>query len=139
MSDLKTFFGRWSRRKRVAEGERRSADKLAAPPVPVGERVGVRGARPFERPEPLTPPLSQREREHTASDDPASPRPPGTADSIFDPTQLPPIESIAAETDIRAFLAPGVPVELSRAALRRAWSADPRIREFVGLSENSWD
>src|SRR5262249_44920639 len=35
--------------------------------------------------------------------------------------------------------APGVPPELTRAALRRAWSADPAIRNFVGLSENSWD
>jgi len=139
MSDLKGFFGRWSRRKRAAEVERQSTDKPGALPLPVGERVGGRGARSFERPEPLTPPLSQREREHTASDDPASPRPPCTVDPVFDLTKLPPIESITAETDIRAFLAPGIPVELSRAALRRAWSADPRIREFVGLSENSWD
>src|SRR5262249_37211422 len=37
------------------------------------------------------------------------------------------------------FLAPGVPAELTRAALRRAWSADPAIRDFVGLAENQWD
>ena len=49
------------------------------------------------------------------------------------------IESIGAGSDIRAFLAAGVPVELTRAALRRAWSADPAIRDFIGLSENSWD
>ena len=42
-------------------------------------------------------------------------------------------------TDIRAFLAPGVPKELARAALRRAWSADPAIRDFMGLAENDWD
>ena len=47
--------------------------------------------------------------------------------------------SITAVTDIRAFLAPGVPAELTRAALRRAWSADPAIRDFVGLAENAWD
>ena len=47
--------------------------------------------------------------------------------------------SITAVTDIRAFLAPGVPTELARAALRRAWSADPAIRDFVGLAENAWD
>jgi hypothetical protein len=52
---------------------------------------------------------------------------------------LPPIESITAQTDISGFLAPGVPIELTRAALRRAWSADPRIRDFIGPSENSWD
>jgi uncharacterized protein DUF3306 len=52
---------------------------------------------------------------------------------------LPPIETIDAASDITAFLAPGVPLELTRAALRRAWSADPTIRDFVGLSENAWD
>ena len=57
----------------------------------------------------------------------------------FDLTKLPPIESITAESDIRAFLAPGVPLELTRAALRRAWAADPKIRDFIGLSENAWD
>jgi hypothetical protein len=60
------------------------------------------------------------------------------ADQAFK-TALPPIESIGAESDIRCFLAPGVPVELTRAALRRAWVVDPRIRDFVGLSENSSD
>ena len=28
---------------------------------------------------------------------------------------------------------------MARAALRRVWSSDPAIRDFVGLSENSWD
>jgi hypothetical protein len=57
----------------------------------------------------------------------------------FDLATLPPIESITATSDIRAFLAPGVPEELSRAALRRAWSVDPAIRDFIGLAENQWD
>ena len=42
-------------------------------------------------------------------------------------------------SDVRAFLAPGVPEELTRAALRRAWATDPTIRDFVGLAENQWD
>jgi len=53
--------------------------------------------------------------------------------------KLPPIDSITASTDVTAFLRENIPQELSRAALRRAWSADPAIRDFVGLSENSWD
>jgi hypothetical protein len=61
------------------------------------------------------------------------------AEVSFDPASLPPIESITAESDIRAFLKPGVPAELARAALRRAWSADPAIRDFIGLVENPWD
>jgi 6-methylsalicylate decarboxylase len=40
---------------------------------------------------------------------------------------------------IRAFLRPGVPAELARAALRRAWVADPAIRDFIGLAESSRD
>jgi Protein of unknown function (DUF3306) len=65
---------------------------------------------------------------------------PGPAtQSVFDAPSLPPIESIGAESDIRPFLASGVPEDLTRAALRRAWSADPAIRDFIGLSENSWD
>jgi hypothetical protein len=64
---------------------------------------------------------------------------PSAAGAPFDPASLPPIESIGAESDIRAFLRPGVPPDLSRAALRRAWSADPAIRDFIGLVENGWD
>ena len=58
---------------------------------------------------------------------------------LLDLASLPPIESIGGGSDIRPFLAAGVPADLTRAALRRAWSTDPAIRDFVGLSENSWD
>jgi hypothetical protein len=57
----------------------------------------------------------------------------------FDLTSLPSIESIAAHTDIAAFLNTGVPAELTRAALRRAWATDPAIRDFIGIAENQWD
>jgi hypothetical protein len=57
----------------------------------------------------------------------------------FDPASLPPIESINAASDLRAFLAAGVPPGLARAALRRAWVTDPAIRDFIGIAENQWD
>lgn len=57
----------------------------------------------------------------------------------FDLASLPSIESIAAHTDIAAFLNTGVPAELTRAALRRAWATDPAIRDFIGIAENQWD
>jgi hypothetical protein len=57
----------------------------------------------------------------------------------IDLSKLPPIDSITAGTDITEFLRKGIPAELSRAALRRAWAADPAIRDFVGLAENAWD
>ena len=65
--------------------------------------------------------------------------PPEETQLLLDPASLPPIESIGAGSDIRSFLSAGVPADLARAALRRAWSADSAIRNFVGLSENSWD
>ncbi len=77
------------------------------------------------------------------SEGPAEPAgdqaPKDDAQPPFDPKSLPPVESIEAGTDITAFLRAGVPAELARAALRRAWAADPNIRDFIGLSENSWD
>jgi len=62
-----------------------------------------------------------------------------TPEEEFDVSKLPPVESITAATDIRQFLAKGVPAALTQAALKRAWSADPAIRDYVGLSEYSWD
>jgi hypothetical protein len=70
------------------------------------------------------------------------PRPEGNiakAEPPFDPATLPRIDSITAVSDISAFLREGVPAELTRAALRRVWTADPAIRDFVGLAENAWD
>lgn len=58
---------------------------------------------------------------------------------LLDPAQLPPLDSIGADTDITAFLRRDVPPELTRAALRRAWTSDPAIKNFVGLVENGWD
>jgi Protein of unknown function (DUF3306) len=57
----------------------------------------------------------------------------------FDPASLPSIDSITADTDIVAFLKSDVPAELTRAALRRAWTSDPAIRDFIGIAENQWD
>src|ERR1700751_3354985 len=57
----------------------------------------------------------------------------------FDVAQLPPLDSIGADTDITAFLHRDVPPDLTRGALRRAWTSDPTIKDFVGLVENGWD
>lgn len=109
MSADEGFLARWSRRKRDAARHRR------APAKPAAAEAGAAAQAPAAE----TPPLPDR--------------PPGDAAS------LPPLASIGAESDITGFLAPDVPPDLARAALRRAWSADPAIRDFIGLSENSWD
>jgi hypothetical protein len=118
MSEPENFIARWSRRKREA-AEDAEATKSSAAPAAAAE-----GAHPSE---------DQSGTAVGRSDARRSP------EAAFDPTKLPPIETITAESDITAFLAPGVPPELTRAALRRAWAADPKIRDFIGLSENSWD
>ena len=117
MSEPENFIARWSRRKRAATQEV-EATKPATAPEAAGEHA----------------PDTQRDV-HDAAAAPSGELP----ELPFDPASLPPLESITAESDIRAFLAPGVPAELTRAALRRAWVVDPKIRDFVGLSENAWD
>jgi uncharacterized protein DUF3306 len=62
-----------------------------------------------------------------------------TIDEPFDLASLPSVETITVDTDIRGFLQSRVPVELTRAALRRAWASDPAIRDFIGIAENQWD
>jgi hypothetical protein len=104
-----SFLARWARRKRGA------AQQAHIGPNP--KKTGQDAA-----PEPAAASL-----------------PPGETQSLVDPQSLPPIETIGAGSDIRPFLATGVRANLTRAALRRAWSADPAIRDFIGLSENSWD
>ena len=116
MNDPENFLARWSLRKQ------RAADKDSP--------------HPHESEKP--------------NDDQAADRGQGTENALastgveppseeFDVTSLPPIESIGAGTDISAFMKKGVPTALRHAALRRAWSADPAIRDFMGPTENYWD
>jgi hypothetical protein len=57
----------------------------------------------------------------------------------FDPATLPPIATLTADSDYTAFLARGVPEELQRLALRKAWASDPAIAAFRGFAEYDWD
>lgn len=107
---LQGFLQRWSRRK-LAPQERGAEEQ----------------------------PDAQAQRTNNAQPSARADTSPASAAAPFDLASLPPIESIGAQSDIRAFLAPGVPVELTRAALRRAWASDPAIRDFIGLAENQWD
>jgi hypothetical protein len=118
MSDSENFIARWSRRKRAA-----------------AERVYDEKA-----PEKASTEKRSEERSPAATSAAAPARSDAPPPELpFDLAKLPSLESITAESDIRAFLAPGVPAELTRAALRRAWSADPKIRDFVGLADYDWD
>jgi Protein of unknown function (DUF3306) len=63
---------------------------------------------------------------------PAEPDAPLGAEPEEPPPELPPVESITADTDISVFLAKGVADSVRNAALRRMWSLDPAIRDYVG-------
>jgi hypothetical protein len=113
MSEPENFLERWSKRK-LAKGD-------AAPE------------------NDATPPLAENENQASAPAMETNATNAAPESQVFDPANLPSIESISANTDVTAFLRPGVPPELTREALRRAWSSDPAIRDFVGLVENGWD
>jgi hypothetical protein len=117
MSEPENFLERWSRRK-LADAE---------PAAPEQKQIAPRTEKEND-------PAGAVAR-GDAPDTPAA----KTEDKPFDPASLPSIESIGANTDVTAFMRPGVPPDLTRAALRRAWSSDPAIRDFVGLVENGWD
>jgi hypothetical protein len=106
------FLARWSRRKR--QGEK-----------PGGELGEEPTAEPAAEPSPPAPAAR-----------PACPIPnlPG-----IDPASLPPIEALQAGSDFSPFLRPGVPPLLRQAALRRMWSLDASIRDYIGPVEYQWD
>jgi Protein of unknown function (DUF3306) len=84
------------------------------------------------------PPEAPREEEAVKPEAQPEPAAEGTAEEV-DLSALPPLDSITSTTDITAFLRKGVPEALRTAALRKMWTSDPAIRDFIGLSENSWD
>lgn len=109
MSAEEDFLARWSRRKREVEE--------------------AAGAAPVQDTAAHAKKIPQSETENKTAGPEAE----------FDLASLPPLESITSASDVTMFLRAGVPMELTRAALRRAWTADPLIRDFIGLAENAWD
>lgn len=97
------FLSRWSRRKREARQAEEVDDAQPAPPSEPSAAVQVE-----------TPPAEE----------------PGlTPEEI---AELPKPEELTVESDLSAFLRKGVPDALRKAALRKMWTLDPEIRDFVG-------
>jgi TorA maturation chaperone TorD len=115
MSRSESIMARWSRMKRESDRTVAPDDSFTGPKPNQAEAGDLNQATIATAP----------------TDSPAA--------ATFDLASLPPLQSIIAGTDIRSFLGPGVPVELTRAALRRAWVTDPAIRDFIGIAENQWD
>lgn len=110
-ADGEGFLARWSRRKRGAATEEEPPEAEAPPGPPPAE------AQPA--PAPAACPL------------------PGVPE--IDLASLPRIEDLTVASDLGPFLRPGVPATLRAAALRRMWSLDPAIRDYIGPVEYQWD
>ena len=121
MTEPEGFLARWTRLKREAEEPRE-----AAPRESVSHQDSPREA-------------GDETRAAADASTAGAGKESGSTLPAVDLAALPSIESITAATDIRCFLVPGVPAELTRAALRRAWVVDPKIRDFIGIAENQWD
>jgi TorA maturation chaperone TorD len=115
MTRSENIMSRWSRMKQQSAG-RAASDDLSSESKPIDADAGDLNRATAAAPgtDPATFPA-------------------------FDPASLPPLQSITAGTDIRSFLASNVPLDLTKAALRRAWVTDPAIRDFIGIAENQWD
>ena len=118
MSEPEDFLSRWSKRKRDVAEE--AAAETAKPETENAAEVpaGAENAN--------GPALAKSEAGETEK-------------PAFDISKLPSIDEITAQTDIRPFLAAGVPAHLTRAALRKLWVTDPKIRDFIEMAENQWD
>lgn len=57
----------------------------------------------------------------------------------FDVSLLPSIEEITGESDVVAFLQKGVPEALKNAALRKVWTLDPILKDYIGPVDYGWD
>lgn len=115
------FLSRWSRRKRDA------IEQPVAEPAPDAPQAEV------AQPEALVeaPAEAEAQSDHAACPIPDVPE--------IDPATLPSIESLTIESDFSQFLRPGVPTLLRNAALRRMWSLDPAIRDYIGPVDYQWD
>lgn len=107
------FLSRWSRRKRgIAEADGPPAPAPDRPPPDAAclDALAPRGASPEEA-DPSADPSDRMSEEEIAA--------------------LPPLDALNETSDLGPFLRAGVPGVLRNAALRRMWSLDPSIRDFV--------
>jgi hypothetical protein len=108
MSD--DFLSRWSRRKRAA----RRTD-LQQPAEAPPDSIAAPGSRQDQVPTGnssiVGPPEAELDEEEIA--------------------RLPSLDELTADSDISMFMRKGVPERLRNAALRRMWSLDPKIRDYV--------
>ena len=117
MSEAENFVARWSRLKRDTAKEETQAD-AARSDLQAGRDDGCRRARSAGRAAGSWPAAGACLRSGDACRRSSPSRPTATS---------------------APSCSPGVPAELTKAALRRVWTTDPAIRDFIGIAENQWD
>lgn len=101
------FLARWAQRKRAV----RRAERPETPPPPEAESSLDGAVAPADG--AACPDTTDEEADHALLAD------------------LPSLADLTAETDLTPFLRAGIPAALRNAALRKMWSVDPAIRDFV--------
>ncbi len=87
--------------------------------------------RKIEEREEITDPPDDERTEVTLTPNPAPPE--------EEPPDLPPVESLTAESDFTPFLRDKVPEALRKAALRKLWRSDPVLANLDGLNDYDED
>ncbi|MFD0858710.1 DUF3306 domain-containing protein [Roseovarius aquimarinus] len=106
------FFSGWSRRKLAAKRE--EARQARPPEDEAPEEAEARAA------------LEEASREEALDEEAIA--------------ALPSLDSLKAGSDIKPFLAPGIPAKLKNAALRRMWSVTPGVRDYSDPAvDYAWD
>ena len=105
------FLSRWSRRKRAAQRTDPEPRPAQPPPDPTGAPGSAHAPDPAEDPEQAVLAEGDLGEEEIA--------------------RLPRLDELTADSDITIFMRKGVPESLRNAALRRMWSLDPKIRDYV--------
>lgn len=108
-----SFLSRWSRLKRKEVEAPES--ELAPAPEPAAPLTVAEAAMP-----PAEVPSAEEMDEDALKD-------------------LPPVESLTAESDFTPFLRAGVPEDLHRQALRKLWTSDPVFANDDGLKDYADD
>ena len=111
-----SFLSRWARRKESV----RAAERSETPAV-----TDTAGAENLLDGTPSPGASDNLQPAEARTDD----RSEAVSDDLL--AKLPSLDALTPDTDLSAFLQAGVPTALRNAALRRMWSLDPAIRDFV--------
>ena len=151
------FLARWSRRRHAVQAAEAPQDSPPRPKSDVSDFgiITPNSGTPELGGEGLGegPTIVERQADNCSLDTSSQKAPPnqppdsGAGDPSPSPSPqgggeipaLPRIEDLTAGGDLTPFLRKGVPEALKRAAMRRMWSLDPAIRDYVGPSEYAWD